>query len=149
MHAQCKELVEEQIKKHKLIGWRFEINNSKKVLGQCNYREKIINVSWSFMKQNTDELVMDVILHEIAHALTRGHHHDEVWKAKCLEIGANPDRICNEAVIPKGKYVYECPKCKKESHYFRKKRREFACGDCCKVYNNNRYSDKYICRLKE
>jgi len=45
-------------------------------------------LSFSF-EERSDELVRDTLLHEIAHALVgTAHGHDEVWKAKCLEIGA-------------------------------------------------------------
>ena len=42
---------------------------------------------------NSIEETKDVVLHEIAHALTgRGHGHDAVWKRMCIKVGARPER---------------------------------------------------------
>lgn len=35
--------------------------------------------------------VRHTILHEIAHLLTPGHHHDRTWKTVCLSLGIAPD----------------------------------------------------------
>jgi hypothetical protein len=43
--------------------------------------------------RNGAEEIVDTILHEIAHALVGPRHgHDTVWKAKCTDIGARPER---------------------------------------------------------
>lgn len=62
---------------------------------------------------NTREEVNDLILHEIAHALVGGDHgHDEVWKAKCVEIGARPERCYGlNARMPKRRMKGTCDKC--------------------------------------
>ena len=60
---------------------------------------------------NTIEESKDVVLHEIAHALTGpGHGHDWAWKQKCVLVGARPERCYTSELhggtvkTTKGKY---------------------------------------------
>lgn len=105
-------------------GWRFAFDESKSHFGLCDYRRKVIFLSRIFCLTITDEHVKDTLLHEIAHALTPGHGHDAIWKAKARSIGCTGDRcgnIANEAKDEKSlerfnrlkyKYSYTCPECK-------------------------------------
>ena len=61
--------------------------------GQCRYSKKEIGVTKVLANLNTIEETKDVVLHEIAHALTGpGHGHDFVWKRMCRKVGARPER---------------------------------------------------------
>jgi hypothetical protein len=62
----------------------------------------------------------DTILHEIAHALTPGHNHDSVWRAKSIEIGCDGKRCYGSDV-----------------------RAPRACGVCCNAYNGRRFTDRF------
>lgn len=53
--------------------------------------------------------IRDVILHEIAHALTPGHNHDNVWKATARRIGAKPERCVAPSASPEKSIVATCP----------------------------------------
>lgn len=104
--------------KHGLLadGWKFEWSRAKKQAGLCTFRRnrmtgemfnKRIKLSSHIMQQMNEEFVRDTILHEIAHALTPGHNHDYVWKAKCREIGAKPERCFKDVVKNnKGQWAY-------------------------------------------
>lgn len=89
------EFAERKMAEHGLKGWRFVINPSPlKRLGQCSYKRKTIELSGFMIKADVPKACEDVVLHEIAHALTPGHTHDDVWKDKCIEIGfAQPERV--------------------------------------------------------
>jgi len=101
-----------------LVGWRFVIDvRPKRRLGQCRYRSREVAVSEYHMLGSVDWLVEDTILHEIAHALVgQGHGHDGVWKAKCKEIGARPERCKDgeelEGLVKverrEGKWIADC-----------------------------------------
>ncbi len=55
-----------------------------------------------------DEEVKDTILHEIAHALVgKAHHHDDVWRAKALEIGCS-GRRCHDLQFTPPRYLVTC-----------------------------------------
>ncbi|AHY25245.1 hypothetical protein AVV36_gp165 [Pectobacterium bacteriophage PM2] len=72
-----------------LSDWRFEVvsSTSKKNIGYCSYSKKLVAIQAHFFFAMSAELVEETILHELAHALTQGHKHDKVWRAKALELG--------------------------------------------------------------
>ncbi|MEM9915042.1 MAG: hypothetical protein AAF911_08780, partial [Planctomycetota bacterium] len=105
-----------------------------------------------FVTRNDEPEVRDVILHEIAHALTpppkprAAEHRDKApdrfpsphrphgpaWKATCLRIGANPNRLNTTAAAPAGKYQARCPGCGTTHHRHRPpaKGRSYLCKAC-------------------
>ncbi len=151
------------MEKHDLTGrgWRFTFDNAKSRFGSCRVHNKTISLSSPLTLLNWEQKrdkVIDTILHEIAHSLVyiRFHYidkwgnplpsHGAEWKAICVEIGARPERCfsTSEAEIVKGKFIYKCPNCGREVHYHKLKKRTFACGECCRKYNNSRFSPTYI-----
>ena len=86
----------EQMEKWGLIeeNWTFVWDNrAVRRYGQCRYRQREIGITKKLALINTIEESKDVVLHEIAHALTgRGHGHDHVWKRMCRKVGAKPER---------------------------------------------------------
>lgn len=107
---------------HGLHDWRFSFNRRKRSLGMCQFSEKIIALSIHLVDRNSEEEIRDTILHEIAHALVGPHHgHDTVWKAKCREIGARPER-CGQADMPGGRWRAQCGGCGARFHRYRKPR---------------------------
>ncbi len=75
-------------------GWRFKLGRGKNLLGLCDHGKKEITISKYLIQLGTDEEILYMILHEIAHALTPGHGHDRVWRRKAREIGhPNPTRL--------------------------------------------------------
>jgi predicted SprT family Zn-dependent metalloprotease len=96
-----------------LKDWKGKLKKFKTSLGKCYYDQKIIAISSYFAEQMPDETVKDVILHEIAHALTgKGSNHAKAWKQKCIEIGCKPERIYKgERVRVPYKWKITCLKC--------------------------------------
>jgi predicted SprT family Zn-dependent metalloprotease len=79
--------------KHGLKKWRFQFDHSTRRAGCCNYRDRMISISFELARNASDEEVRDTILHEIAHALAgKKHNHDATWKAKAQEIGCSGER---------------------------------------------------------
>ena len=108
---QVQSLALELMGQHGLRDWTFAFNKRKRALGLCRYATKSIELSIYFVDANTNEEVRDTLLHEIAHALVgHGHGHDDVWKKKCAEVGARPER-CGEAEMPVGRWKASCPGC--------------------------------------
>ena len=96
------------LREHGLKKWRFKFDHSTRRAGCCNYREKLISISFNLARNASDEDIHDTILHEIAHALVgKKHNHDAVWKAKALEIGCSGERT-HRLVFSPPRYQVTC-----------------------------------------
>lgn len=130
----AQELANELMQKHgiKEKGWRFAFDNARRRFGSCKYRPKLITLSKQLTSLNDEYRVKNTILHEIAHALTPGHHHDWVWKAKAREIGCDGDRCYSgeEVATPESKYIAICSGCGTTHKKHRKPTRASSCGHC-------------------
>ncbi len=115
---------EQLIRSHGLTDWEFVFNRRKRSLGMCSYDRKTIELSTHFVDRNEMVSIRDTLLHEIAHALVGpGHGHDAVWKRKCVEIGAIPQRCCRTARMPPGRWQANCATCGTVFHRHRKPKR--------------------------
>src|SRR5438034_569078 len=93
---------------HHLSQWRFQFDNATKRAGCCHYARQQISLSYEFAQQAADEEIRDTLLHEIAHALVgKAHQHDEVWRAKALEIGCS-GRRCYDRQFTAPRYIVRC-----------------------------------------
>lgn len=93
-------------------GWTFDWHRAHRVLGRCNFTTKTISLSKVYVSLNDEACVRDTILHEIAHALVgHSHGHDNVWKLKAIEVGANPNRSKDVAVSAPAAWTATCPHC--------------------------------------
>ena len=132
---------------HGLVAWEFGFNGNLRRAGVCRYptraRPGRIELSRHFVRRNPDAEVRDTILHEIAHALVGpGRGHDDVWKAKCLEIGARPERCYGEEIeMPKGRWRAVCPGCAKE--YDRHRRPKALRGWHCRPCGREREAGRH------
>lgn len=92
--------------------WNLVTDNAIRRNGCCIHRTKTLSFSKHFIERNPQEMLLNTVLHEIAHALVGGGHgHNEVWRQKCIEIGySNPTR-CTASDMPKGKYQAHCTNC--------------------------------------
>lgn len=87
------------MQQHKLYEWTFQLDGAKARLGYCNPSRKLISMSYKLSYANTEAQNTNTLLHEIAHALTIGEHHNEIWKAKCIEIGGDGERLGKETEL--------------------------------------------------
>ena len=118
-----------------LPDWEFRWDRATCRFGCCHQGLKRITLSKTLTELNEWDDVKDTLLHEIAHALAgKGHGHDGVWKAKCIEIGAKPERCYDETIkCPPRKWRGTCPECGRV--IYKSRRRNISCGKCSKVYN--------------
>ncbi len=135
-------------------GYSFDYGNYKRAFGKCNITKKIISLSKPWVSENLDNnaQIVDTIKHEIAHAIAyepyKNASHDHVWKSVAKQVGAKPQSCFNAQKNglkqPRGKYIYVCPACKKEHHFYRKLKRQKSCGVC-----SNTFNPKYILQPKQ
>lgn len=107
-------LGEELLGEFGLFSWAIALDRSKVRFGQCRYGQHTIGLSKALVELNPRDEVEDVIRHEIAHALIGpGHGHGRVWKLKCIEVGARPERCydSNKVARPPRRYTLQCPDC--------------------------------------
>lgn len=67
-------------------------------LGKCSYDKRTIFLSAHHIDTHPTEDVIETINHEIAHALTPGHNHDNIWAKKALECGCKSTDKCGPAL---------------------------------------------------
>ena len=131
--TEVKQFAEELIKEY-VPHYSFKFTNGIRTLGYCKYNTKVIGLSKHHALQSSDELVIDTVLHEISHAIVgQGHGHNHVWKAKCREIGAKPQRCKTDVKIEVAhKYEFRCATCVKSYPRHRKPRRTegYSCNKC-------------------
>lgn len=101
---------------HNLGDWKFIWNNrtSNKTWGICKYKPKEIHLNKKYALVETEENVIDTIIHEVAHALTKGDEHGELWKAKCRELGCRDEQFKNlekDSMEKLARYKGVCPTC--------------------------------------
>ena len=141
---------------HGLTDWVFEFDTAISRFGCCHRSQEKITLSLKLVELNSEEEVKDVVLHEIAHALSpKGEHHGPIWKAICVEIGCRPERCYSSknVVTPRAvgqikRYSYECPHCKKIiDQNYKYTNTVAACRQCCNIYNSGQYSEKFKLRL--
>lgn len=88
----ARKIVVDLMEKHGLIekGWIFEFDRAKQRLGQTTFHLKRITISRYMASHADEELVTQIALHEIAHALVGPRvkkAHGAEWKAMAASIG--------------------------------------------------------------
>lgn len=107
-----KEFAEEYKNSLGLHSYSIDFNNAKRQHGQCNYMLRKLIFSRYFIENNTQEKILNTLIHECAHALTKGSGHGLAWKRKCIELGLkNPERCSSGTDMPKGRYLASCENC--------------------------------------
>lgn len=116
---------DELLSKGKLHGGPYELkfNNNKTRAGMCLFSPPSIFISNYFVNspRTTSKDIKDVILHELAHAMTGPYvenPHGVEWKTCAKEIGCSGDR-CSKPFITLNQcnYILKCPKgCKTGRH---------------------------------
>ena len=95
----------------------------------------------------SDKSIFDTIVHEIAHALTKGDGHGYFWRKKCIELGGDGQRVGGSDKFENGnlgkiefrkttsKYTLTCPVCDEKSYVNRIPKRACSCGKHGRGYN--------------
>jgi hypothetical protein len=100
----------------------FEFDGGKRRLGATHNMRigngKVIplkiTLSRHYVVLLPEHEVRDVILHEIAHALTPGHNHNAVFMNACRALGAKPARCASPSASPKAPITGNCVTCGKQ-----------------------------------
>lgn len=87
----------EALQKYGLSDWGVRVIDNERAhfLGLCSYKDKRIVLNAWHLAIHPDPDVDDTILHEVAHALTPGQGHNEVWKEKAKQLGCSALSPCS------------------------------------------------------
>jgi predicted SprT family Zn-dependent metalloprotease len=116
--------------KHNLSAWVFVFIHAKQLCGRCWIPEKVIGLSKPIALVNSPDTVEQILLHEIAHALSGRRDHGREWKETARRIGCREltSTIMVEPVP--GKWRYRCGNCRAVYHRHRRPKTELSCGKC-------------------
>jgi SprT protein len=134
-----REMAEPLMIVHDIGDWTLAFDESKQRAGVCRREIPVIGLSAPIMtkwqRAGNYAMIKDVILHEIAHALTTGGH-DQEWRHMCVLIGANPERCFDDELAIAGTYRGTCP----NGHVLRRHRltraaKTMSCAECSRHYD--------------
>lgn len=85
------QLTRDLLNEHGLTDWHVRLTTdlTKPFLGLCSYEDKSIILNAHHIDTHPTAEVINTIRHEVAHALTPGESHNEVWAAKARELGCD------------------------------------------------------------
>lgn len=119
-----------------LAGWRLEWDYARRRAGATRSRDKVISLSQPLIKLYSEDLVLEVIRHEIAHALVGPRHgHDAVWKAAARGLGSSGRAtLPSDLPRPPAAWIGICP----NGHRYERYRRPAggaSCSRCSRQFN--------------
>jgi RimJ/RimL family protein N-acetyltransferase len=117
--------------------WSFEFDNGKRRAGLCNYSEHRITISKHLVGIHTVDESLQVLAHEIAHALSgKGEGHGKKWLATAKSLGYRAEKFSgNEIARETAPWIGVCPN--GHEHYrYRKPARALSCGLCSRKFSN-------------
>jgi len=125
-------------------GWSFDWHNKKRSLGTCSWRRKTIFLSRHLVAANSEDVILNTILHEIAHALTPNDGgHGREWKLMAISLGAKPQPCSEDAadVNHLAPWRLKCPnpECSVSVSMFRRPKIRRSCRLCSGGYFNEKF----------
>lgn len=114
----AKELWAIQQRRFNLYNWKIRLSDMNDKAGLCVYKTKRIYLSSILLRgSNCDyKKVKKTLYHEIAHVLTPGHGHDNVWKNMAQKLGGD-DRLACTVMKPGMNWSVHCSKCRWTNEY--------------------------------
>ncbi len=126
---EAKTLALQLMSEHRILpGYCFKFDTRLSRAGACNKYSRTIILSEEYIKINDKDEVVDIILHEIAHALVTDNGHGKEWKTKAISIGCSGNRLFY-GTSPARTKKYWCPTCGKISAY-RREQNNMYCSSC-------------------
>lgn len=116
-----------------LENWTFKYDKSEKRYGLCSSHHRVISLNPIMVSRNNTERNIEVIKHEIAHAVVGTiNQHNEVWKAQMVRMGLSPDvyySCANTETAPR-RYLGRCICGQRLSLTRKRKNATYRCPKC-------------------
>jgi predicted SprT family Zn-dependent metalloprotease len=130
-------LAERKMAEHlDLETWQFGFDSAKRRAGLCNYTSKTITISRYHADIHTIDETMQVVLHEVAHAICgKSEGHNKKWLATAKSIGYRAERFTGTEIAREtASWIGTCKSGHKHYRY-RQPSRPLACGLCGRGFN--------------
>lgn len=111
--------------------WTFSFDSAKRRAGLCNYTDKVISISRYMVDIHSMEETLQVVLHEVAHALAgKNAGHTKKWLQVAKSIGyKNEEFTGKEIAVETATWIGVCPQ--GHRHYrYRKPKNMLSCTLC-------------------
>ena len=132
-------LAERKMAEHiDLENWQFGFDSAKRRAGLCNYTNKTITISRYLVDIHTIDESMQVVLHEVAHAMCgKREGHNKKWLATAKSIGYRAERFTGTEIAEEtATWVGRCRN--NHVHYrYRQPSRPLACGLCGRGFSRS------------
>lgn len=124
---------------HGLTDWKVEWDRAKRRAGQCRHDSKKITLSATLAKIYPPAVMVDVVLHEVAHALAGPKHkHDQHWKRIAVSLGATPKALLPPTLpTPHAPWEGTCAHCGLVKRLHSMPRRVVSCGRCSSSFRSD------------
>lgn len=123
-----------------LQDWEFRFSGSKEFGGRCSPTKELIQLSGAVTDINSRETIINIMLHEVAHALQYLKDgimgHDDEWEDICRLIGGTPYAIGGFEPVHTP-WVMVCPECHRGQARHQRLKRPRLCNHC---YADHKYS---------
>lgn len=139
------------------VRWNHRMRSTA---GRAYYQKALIELNPHLVEISEEELHR-TFLHEMAHLVAYARNsrrriapHGEEWRKACRDLGIPNEKVTHDLPLPsrqmERKWHYTCPNCSTVIKRARKmKGRGGACYDCCKNYNNGKYTKRFSLQEKK
>ncbi|TCK66219.1 SprT-like domain-containing protein [Curtobacterium sp. PhB136] len=116
--------------------WAFAFDHAKTRAGQCDFAKRRITVSRHLAARFSDDDVDQVLLHEIAHAMSGARAgHGPKWRRTAASIGYTGSRLHDGPIASElAPWVGACP-AGHEHYRYRTPTRPLACAKCSRRFD--------------
>jgi len=127
--------------------------------GRADHRRKLVSLNPRLREHGAAEIDR-TLRHELAHLLAqfragrrRVAPHGIEWRKACRDLGIGDESRTHALPFPvqrrTRRYLYECPRCRKEFPRVRPIKRAVACLECCRKFNRGKFDKSARLRLVE
>ena len=125
--------------------------------GRADFRRKLISLNPRLREHDAAEIDR-TLRHELAHLLAQSRAgrrrvapHGTEWRNACRDLGIGDESRTHALPFPvqrrSRRYLYECPRCRKEFPRVRPIKRAVACLECCRKFNRGKFESSAQLRL--
>jgi SprT protein len=127
--------------------------------GRADHRRSLVSLNPRLREHGAAEIDR-TLRHELAHLLAqfragrrRVAPHGAEWRKACRDLGIADESRTHALPFPvqrrARRFLYECPRCRKEFPRVRPIKRAVACLECCRKFNRGKFDKGARLRLVE